>query len=493
MAVEPVAHVEVLLEVVAEREVQERPPAGGQLHRGGQAALDDGEVAGGQVAVELVDVGPDFQPVMGGQAPGIDPRPGHHDHPKIGHPVFGFGVGGDHAAQQVAADAGAADGHDAQAFVVAVAERLAVGELAGVEAGDVAGEVVVLLGPVADQRQPGAEGVRDDVAGVADEDGAVANPREPGDVLDHLGVVVGGQECLALAGAGHRQPADEIGEPGVGGPFLFWVLVQVVVQFPGFVADPQVVVFLAGQVVEDHEVGEQDLVHPPDGLEGVQVVPGRLGLDVPGLAGQLGARRVNALTARRQDFADRVLGEPVDFEAGMELAQLIGDRHIPLRVAQADWRADVERAPRPAPAARPAGHRRRRAGEVAEQQVERDRVARMRRVPGTVERDQRPVRQLGERGAGGMGPDRVVAAVHDQHRAADPGRELAHRGLVEPWRGDGRDQSLRRCLQAPADAVLDLLGRVRFGERLGEEELQEVPVAGQPVVPVELLPALVFI
>ena len=117
----------------------------------------------------------------------------------------------------------------------------------------------------------------------------------------------------------------------------------------------------------------------------------------------------------------------------------------------------------------------------------------MRRVPGTLERDQRPARQLGERGAGGMEPDRVVAAVHDQHRAADPGRELAHRSLVKPGRGHGRDQRLRRCLQAPANAVLDLLGRMRFGEHLGEEELQELPVVRQPVVPVELLPALVFI
>src|SRR5437868_2347387 len=38
---EAVTDVEVLLKVVAKREVQERPPAGSQLHRGRQAALDD--------------------------------------------------------------------------------------------------------------------------------------------------------------------------------------------------------------------------------------------------------------------------------------------------------------------------------------------------------------------------------------------------------------------------------------------------------------------
>ena len=37
-----------------------------------------------------------------------------------------------------------------------------------------------------------------------------------GDVLDHLRVVVGREERLALAALGHRQHADEVGEPGVG-------------------------------------------------------------------------------------------------------------------------------------------------------------------------------------------------------------------------------------------------------------------------------------
>jgi hypothetical protein len=51
VAVEPVSDVKVLLEVMPEREVQEGPPAGGQFHRGCQAALDHCEIAGGQMAV----------------------------------------------------------------------------------------------------------------------------------------------------------------------------------------------------------------------------------------------------------------------------------------------------------------------------------------------------------------------------------------------------------------------------------------------------------
>jgi hypothetical protein len=100
-------------------------------------------------------------------------------------------------------------------------------------------------------------------------------------VLDHLGVVVSGQHRLALAEGGHRQPAHEVRHPDEGGALQRRILEQVVVDLPGLVADPDVVVLLLDQVVEDHEVGEQDLVHPPPGLEDVQAVAGRLLLYVP--------------------------------------------------------------------------------------------------------------------------------------------------------------------------------------------------------------------
>ena len=41
---EPVPDVEVLLEVVPERHVDEGPPGRGELHRGGQATLHHGQV-----------------------------------------------------------------------------------------------------------------------------------------------------------------------------------------------------------------------------------------------------------------------------------------------------------------------------------------------------------------------------------------------------------------------------------------------------------------
>ena len=77
--------MEVLLEVVAQREVEEGPVVGRELHRGGQPALDDGQVAHGEVAVEGGHVGAHLDAVGGGQRRRVDAGPSHHDHPELGH------------------------------------------------------------------------------------------------------------------------------------------------------------------------------------------------------------------------------------------------------------------------------------------------------------------------------------------------------------------------------------------------------------------------
>src|SRR5450432_1609934 len=56
IALEPMPHVVVLLEVVAQREIEEQSTEGGELHAGRQAALHDREIAGTEVLIELVDV-----------------------------------------------------------------------------------------------------------------------------------------------------------------------------------------------------------------------------------------------------------------------------------------------------------------------------------------------------------------------------------------------------------------------------------------------------
>ena len=151
-------------------------------------ALHHGEVAGSEVAVQVVDVGPDFEALDLWQRLGIDTWPGDDDHAKVRHALLGAGEGSDHPPQQVASHARAPDSHDADLLVVPVAQ----------------------LGT---QR------------------GAVA--------------------------------------------VLRW---------------------LARDVVEDHEVGDEDLVHAAPGVEPVQVVLGRLGLDVARLIGEVLAGGVDALT-----------------------------------------------------------------------------------------------------------------------------------------------------------------------------------------------------
>ena len=107
------------------------------------------------------------------------------------------------------------------------------------------------------------------------------------DVVDHVAVVVCGQVALALAAILHRQEADEVGHPGERDTLLARVLVQVVVELPRLVADPQVVALVAYHVMEEHEVGGEDLVHATQCVKAVQVVLGGLRLDVPRLVGQV--------------------------------------------------------------------------------------------------------------------------------------------------------------------------------------------------------------
>ena len=166
--------------------------------------------------------------------------------------------------------------------------------------------------------RPGPNAVGNDVGGVADEDGTVSDPREPLDVLDHLQVVVGSQVRLVLAAVGHREQAHEVGEPGVRASLQLGVLVPVVVDVPRLVADDEVVAAVLDDLLEHHEVGDQDLVHASEGLEAVEVVAGRLRGDVGRLGGEPLACRVDRLTIRLQHRGDGMLGQPLDLDLGAE-------------------------------------------------------------------------------------------------------------------------------------------------------------------------------
>ena len=112
-------------------------------------------------------------------------------------------------------------------------------------------------------------------------------------------------------------------------------------------------------------------------------------------------------------------------------------------------------------------------------------------VAAAADGDERAAGDLGEGGAGGVRADGVLVAVDHEHRAAHSladGAEALEAADVQAQ--VAVDQRRRLDLQSPPDAVLDLLGRVRFGEHPAEEVLEEVGVVVAPVVAVVLGPAL---
>src|SRR3954447_26859386 len=129
---------------------------------------------------------------------------------------------------------------------------------------------------------------------------------------------------------------------------------------------------------------------------------------------------MDALAASFEHARDRVLREPVDFEIRMELAELVGDRHVALRVAQTDRGGDVERTLAPRLATYPRLRARGRRDEVAQQVVDLDGVAHMRAMPRTFEHHELCARRLGQPHAAVVTRDLVTRALDDQHRALDP-------------------------------------------------------------------------
>ena len=305
-------------------------------------------------------------------------------------------------------------------------------------------------------------------ARVADEDRQVAQPRVARDLLDHLGVVVGGQRGLGRAAVGHRHPADEVGQPGERAALELGVLVQEVVEVPALVGDHQVERLLGDQVVEDHEVGQQDLVHPPVGLEDVQVVLARLGRDVRALVRQESRRRVYPLAALGEQLGDRVLGQPVDLQVRLQRPQLVGDRDVAPDVAEPDRRGDVERAaaavqrpgPRPRPLRRP-GARESRNSWI--EQVAPHRIAEGRQVAAALEGDQPDAEQLGQGDPVRVRDDAVAG------RRAPPAPGNAPRGRSPrspPWTSPARASTVRASTSGVVSSpqpIASSIGLVRCG------------------------------
>ena len=130
---------------------------------------------------------------------------------------------------------------------------------------------------------------------------------------------------------------------------------------------------------------------------------------------------------------DRVLREPVDLEVGVQPAQLAGDGDVAPGVAEADRRGQVERALAAgrgrASSVRGAAPRR---GEVAQQQVDPHRVARVRAVAGALEHDELAAGHARRAAARASGRDGVIVAVDARAPDSAPaGTALPFAGVVD--------------------------------------------------------------
>ena len=177
----------------------------------------------------------------------------------------------------------------------------------------------------------------------------------------------------------------------------------------------------------------------------MQVVLGRLALDVLRLVREQRARGVDPLAARLEHGGDRVLREPVELEIRMELSELVRDRDVTPRMAQPDRRGDVEGALAPRLAANPARAGARRGDEVAQQQVDLDRVADVRPVSEPSSRTSSP--PVASASATPRPARLIASSVHldDQHGTLHAATELARPPPCRaPARGEWRRESRRR-------------------------------------------------
>ena len=292
-----------------------------------------------------------------------------------------------------------------------------------------------------------------------------------------------------VACLGHGEPTDEVREPAIGESLQLRILVEVVVDVPGLVADDQVVVPFVHDVVEHHEVVEEDLVHPAPGLEAVQPVLAALGLDVCRLARQPCTGGMHRLARVFEHPGDRVLGQPIDLEVGMESSQLIGDCEVATGVAQADGGRDVERPLRSIPSTRP----RPRGRRCLASRSTKSRIRRLTRT-GSRARGRWPAPSSTANSPPASASEAARARSSGLIRSSSPWMNSVGTETATPsastssgsrYRRAVGQQDLRRRLGGPANTVLMLLGGVWLAEALGEEEVGELVVVLDPELGVE--------
>ena len=220
-----------------------------------------------------------------------------------------------------------------------------------------------------------------------------------------------------------------------------------------------------------------------------------------GLVGQPARRRVHPLAGVVERPGDRVLGQPVDLQVRVQLAQLVGDRHVAARVAEPDRRGQVERprGGRARPASQVAAGR--SAGAIrstnsADQPVDQHRVARLVPVAAALDEHQRRRRSARpSRSPIGVRADPVVGAVDDDAPGSctrsQNGSIGAHTAPSQPSRPAVVSTSVDGAISCaqPTQSSICLVecGSVNISAKKNRTEV--VVVAVEPVVLVVLRPA----
>ena len=393
----------------------------------------------------------------------------------------------DHPPQEVAADAGAADGDDADLLVLAVAElgseRGAVGELLGVEAGDVAGEGEVLLGPVADPGQVGRRsargrcrrGCRRRRPGRA-RAGSARCARSSPRCSRRSGTPRGRRRRPSAASRRSRSATRRASASARGSRAGSSRAPRPRLRSRGRTARSETrswkTMKLASRISSMRRIAwKQCRSCSADSLSTWCDSLAR-----NALAGWIRSPRASS-TAVTGCWASQSIsrsGWSLRSSSAIATSRCAWPSPIGEEMYSARFRRDLPRTQR--------SRRRRGRDEVAQEQVHLDRVARMRAGgPSPRARSAIAACELGQPRARGARPDRVVTAVDHQHWAVDPGEERADVCSSGSRSAScGRDQRLRVRLEAPADGVLAMLGRVRLGEAAARRRTRGSPRSGRP-------------
>src|SRR5215813_399875 len=195
-AVEAARDVEVLLEMIAEREVEKGRAEGGQLHRAGEAALDNGEVGGGVMPKQMRHVGAHVDARPRRQLAWVEPGSRDQQHPCVGDLRGDPGEGEGGLSEEILPHAGAPRGDQDDPLVGAILELMPQRHLVGVrgrvEVIGISGEVEVLPRPLAHVRQVRAELAVQYVLHIAHHDRQVAHVGMQAQVVDVLRVLLPG-------------------------------------------------------------------------------------------------------------------------------------------------------------------------------------------------------------------------------------------------------------------------------------------------------------